>query len=125
MKFNRYLPIETKEFLEKQYKEYIKVTPMTAKEQRAVREWVKDGHSVYENASGVWAEGGVPVEFLTVWRDEEYIRRHTKGMTPEDTQKFAMEYYGWSDDTEFLIQYGEPDSRFISLSDKDEELPFQ
>lgn len=92
---------------------------MTAKEQRAVREWVKDGNSVYENASGVWAEGGVAVEFLTVWRDEEYIRRHTKGMNPEDTQKFAMEYYGWSDDTELPIQYGEPDSRFIFPSDKD------
>jgi len=57
MKFNRYLPEEIREMLEKQYKEYIKQTPMTKKEQRAVREWVKDGHSVYENSSGAWYDG--------------------------------------------------------------------
>lgn len=27
MKFNQYLPLETREFLEKQYKEYIRETP--------------------------------------------------------------------------------------------------
>lgn len=32
MKFNKYLPLETREFLKKQYKEYIKETPMTKKE---------------------------------------------------------------------------------------------
>lgn len=29
MKFKKYLPLGTREFLEKQYKEYIKETPMT------------------------------------------------------------------------------------------------
>lgn len=53
---------------------------MTKKEQRAVREWVKDGRSVYENPSGAWYDGQVPVEFLSIYRDEEYIRQHTKGM---------------------------------------------
>ena len=98
MKFNKYLPLETREFLEKQYKEYIKETPMTKKDQRVLREWVKDDHSVYENASLACAERGVPVEFLTVWRDEEYIRQHTKGMSREETRKFAIDYYGWDDD---------------------------
>jgi hypothetical protein len=98
MKFNRYLPEATRTLLEEQYKDYIKHTPMTKKEQRAVLEWVKDGHSVYENNSGGWYDGGVPVEFLTVWRDEEYIRTHTRGMTPEERQKFALSYYGWDDD---------------------------
>ena len=122
MKFNKYLPLETREILEKQYKEYIKETPMTKKEQRVLREWVKDGHSVYENASLVWAEGGVPVEFLTVWREEEYIRQHTKGMIPEETRKFAMNYYGWDDD--------EPETEQESLGEalkrmEEMELPFQ
>ncbi len=97
MKFNVYLPEETRIFLEEQYKEYFKNTPMTKKEQRAVREWVKDGHSVYENSSGAWYDGGVPIEFLTIYRDEEYIRTHTKGMSPEETRRFAMNYYGWDD----------------------------
>lgn len=38
MRFNRYLPEETRTLLEEQYKDYIKNTPMTKKEQRAVRE---------------------------------------------------------------------------------------
>lgn len=98
MKFNRYLPLWRKEFLEQQYKEYIKTMPMTKKEQRALREWVKDGNSVYENPSAAWCDGQIPVEFLTVYREEEYIRQHTKGMTPEEVRRFALAYYGWDDE---------------------------
>lgn len=98
MKFNKYLPEETRILLEEQYKDYIKHTPMTKKEQRAVREWVKDGHSVYENSSGGWYDGGVPIPFLEVYRDEEYIRTHTRDMSPEEARKFALSYYGWDDD---------------------------
>jgi hypothetical protein len=96
---------------------------MTKKEMRALREWVKDGHSVYENTCDAWADGQVSVEFLTVYRDEEYIRQHTKGMSPEETRKFAMDYYGWSDDEP--VQ--QPDGTImyqVALS-PDEELPFQ
>lgn len=100
MKFNVNLPEKTRTFLEEQYKDYIKSTSMTNKEQRAVREWVKDGHSVYENSFGAWYDGGVPIEFLTIYRDEEYIRTHTKGMSPEEARRFAMNYYGWDDDDE-------------------------
>ena len=127
MKFNRYLPLETREFLEKQYKEYIKVTPMTKKEQCAVREWVKDGNSVYENPSGAWQEGQVPVEFLTIYRDEEYIRQHTKGINPEDARKFALDYYGWSDDENMKMpaSCSEPYLGFDFESDENEALPFQ
>ena len=98
MKFNKYIPEETRTLLEEQYKDYIKHTPMTKKEQRAVREWVKDGHSVYENSSGGWYDGGVPIPFLEVYRDEEYIRTHTKGMSTDEARKFALNYYGWDDD---------------------------
>ena len=41
MKFNVDLPDDMKEYLENQYKEYLKKRTMTKKEQRAVREWVK------------------------------------------------------------------------------------
>ncbi len=94
MKFNKYIPLEKREFLEKQYKEYIKITPMTKKEQRVLREWVKDGNSVYENSMNAWQDGQVPVEFLSVYRDEEYIRQHTKGMDDEATRKFALAMAG-------------------------------
>jgi len=125
MKFNIHLPQWRKEFLELQYKEYIKETPMTKKEQRALREWVKDGNSVYENPDGAWYDGQAPVEFLTVYRDNEYIRQHTKGMDSEETRRFAMAYYGWDD---------EPNEQDISHSSEvpnlvreiviPEELPF-
>lgn len=41
-----------------------KKTPMTKKEQRAVREWVKDGHSVYENPCGAMTRGTVTGRIL-------------------------------------------------------------
>lgn len=125
MKFNKHLSKEIQEMLEKQYKEYIKNTPMTKKEQRAVREWVKDGHSVYENPRGAWYEGQVPVEFLRIYREEEYIRQHTKGMNPEEARRFALEYYGWSDEEELPVQSGEPDLGFDFQINENEELPFQ
>ena len=125
MKFNKHLSKEIQEMLEKQYKEYIKNTPMTKKEQRAVREWVKDGHSVYENPRGAWHEGQVPIEFLTIYREEEYIRQHTKGMNSEEARRFALEYYGWSEEEELPVQSVEPNLRFDFQINENEELPFQ
>lgn len=125
MKFNKHLSKEIQEMLEKQYKEYIKKTSMTKKEQRAVREWVKDGHSVYENPRGAWHEGQVPVEFLTIYREEEYIRQHTKGINSEEARRFALEYYGWSEEEELPVQSVEPNLRFDFQINENEELPFR
>lgn len=128
MKFDCSLPKETQKILEKQYKEYIKTTPMTKKEQRVLREWVKAGHSVYENTCGAWADGQVPIEFLTIYREEEYIRQQTKGMSPEETHKFAMNYYGWDDPSDVTEEsYDQDDDKlpFIPMHfSTDEELPF-
>lgn len=107
MKFNVDLPDDMKEYLENQYKEYLKKRTMTKKEQRAVREWVKAGNSVYDNPAGAWLDGGVRMEYLDIYRDDEYIRQHTKGMTPEETRKFALAYYGWDDDPDFEIDDSE------------------
>ena len=100
MKFNVDLPDDIKEYLENQYKEYLKMRTMTKKEQRAVREWVKAGNSVYDNPEGAWQDGGVRVEYLDIYRDHEYIRQHTKGMSPEEVKEFALSYYGWGNDPE-------------------------
>ena len=107
MKFNVDLPDDMKEYLENQYKEYLKKRTMTKKEQRAVREWVKAGNSVYDNPAGAWQDGMVRVEFLDMYRDDEYIRQHTKGMSPEETRKFALAYYGWDDDPDLEIDESE------------------
>lgn len=107
MKFNVDLPDDMKEYLENQYKEYLKKRTMTKKEQRAVREWVKAGNSVYDNPAGAWLDGGVRMEYLDIYRDDEYIRQNTKGMTPEETRKFALAYYGWDDDPDLEIDDSE------------------
>lgn len=125
MKFNKYISPEIKELLEKQYKEYISKTSMTRKEQRALREWVKDGHSVYENASGAWYDGQAPVEFLTIYREEEYIRQQTKGMSPEEARKYAMAYYGWDDEVSNESDEKSSNSSPIKTTiANDEDLPF-
>ncbi len=123
MKFNRCIQPDLRDLLENEYKEYIRKTPMTQKEQRALREWVKSGHSVYENSYGAWHDGQVPVEFLAIYRDEEYICQQTKGMNDEDTRKFAMEYYGW-DDTEDEVPSVAIDANLFDVMPADLELPF-
>ena len=98
---------------------------MSKSELRAVKEWVKDGHSVYENTSMSMYDGQIPVEFLTEWREEEYIRKQTKGMSSEETQKFAMNFYGWGDgDSDQLLQDQQDHCYRSHLPDTDEELPF-
>lgn len=123
MKFNKHISPELQELLTTQLEEYIKAAPMTKKELRAVRDWVKDGHSVYENMSGAFYDGQVPVEFLTEWRDDEYIRKHTKGMAPEEVRRLALSYYGWDDEEEVLPQ-GEMYHNLHSIRMEGEELPF-
>ena len=131
MKFNKYLPEWKRELLETQYKEYIRITPMTKKEQRLLREWVKDGNSVYENGCSAWNDGQVPVEFLTVYREEEYIRQNTKEMSPEEARIYALEYYGWLDDDKSPCQdliHNAYASGFCRVrpvvDDSEKELPF-
>lgn len=92
MKFNVSLPEDTRDYLEHQYKEYIRVTPMIRKGMRALREWVKNGNSVYDNPAGAWQDGQVPVEFLDIYRDDEYLRSHTKDMFDEESHRFTLTY---------------------------------
>ena len=123
MKFNVELPEDVKEYLENQYKAYLKKRTMTKKEQQAVREWVKDGNSVYDNPSGAWLDGGVRMEFLDIYREEEYIRQHTKEMSSEEARRFAMAYYGWDDEQDLDINDSENKSDGF-LEFNTDALPF-
>ena len=96
MKFNLKPTASEQEVLTKQYKEYINGRTMTDKERDALQEWVMDGNSPYDNPLGLWKDSFHPVEFLEVYRDEEYIEEHTKGMTAECRNRFAAEYFGFS-----------------------------
>lgn len=96
MKFNVKPTASEQAVLTKQYKEYINGRTMTDKERDALQEWVMDGNSPYDNPLGLWKDSFHPVEFLEVYRDEEYIEEHTKGMTAECRNRFAAEYFGFS-----------------------------
>ena len=85
---------EKKQFLKKELREYEKITPMTEDERKALHEWVAAGNSVHENGSMALYEGGRPMDFLDVYREEEDIRRATKGMTYEEETRYLLREYG-------------------------------
>ena len=66
MKINK----EKERSLQRELKEYEKVTPMTEEERIALHEWVRAGNSVHENGGMVSYEGGIPADFLDVYREE-------------------------------------------------------
>ena len=74
---------EKRRFLKQELKEYEKVTPMTEAERVALHEWVAAGNRVHENGSMACYEGGRPMDFLDVYREEEEIRRTLASMSYE------------------------------------------
>ena len=76
---------EYQALLDEELKEYLKETKMTPKERKALREWVTTGHSVHENNAMAVCEGGYPIDFLDIYREEEELRQATKDMSPEES----------------------------------------
>lgn len=90
MKINK----EKRRFLKQELKGYEKITPMTEEERAALHEWVAAGNSVHENGSMASYEGGRPVDFLDVYREEEEIRRVLGSMSYEEGSRYLLEEYG-------------------------------
>lgn len=90
MKINK----EKMRFLKQELKEYEKATPMTEKERGALREWVAAGNSVHENGTMACYEGGRPVDFLDIYREEEKIRRALESMSYEEGSRYLLKEYG-------------------------------
>jgi hypothetical protein len=85
---------EKRQFLKKELREYEKTTPMTEEERKVLHEWVARGYSVHENGSMASYEGGRPMDFLDVYREEEEIRRHLSSMSYEEGSRYLLEEYG-------------------------------
>ena len=85
---------EKMRFLKQELKEYEKVTPMTEEERKILREWVNGGNSVHENGSMASYEGGRPIDFLDVYREEEEIRKALASMSYEEGSRYLLEEYG-------------------------------
>ena len=85
---------ERKRILRQELKEYEKATPMTEEERAALHEWVNQGNSVHEKGSMAFYEGGIPMDFLDVYREEEEIRQALAAMTYEEGSKYLLKEYG-------------------------------
>lgn len=64
------------------------------------------------------------MEFLTEWRDDEYIRQYTKGMNPEEVRRCALSYSGW-DDEDVSQPEGELSHSLEAVIIEGKELPFR
>lgn len=82
------------QLLRKELKEYEAVTPMTDEERAALHEWVEGGNSVHDNGSMASYEGGRPMDFLDVYREEEEIRRTLDSLEGKEKEKFLRELRG-------------------------------
>ena len=81
---------------------YEEEVPMTAYEKRAVRKWVMDGHSPYENPGSKYLcmTGSEPYDFLTVYRLDRELEQDMKGMNKTQKKTYLMEFMGWTDEDE-------------------------
>lgn len=85
---------ERLQLLRKELEEYEAVTPMTSEERSALQEWVEGGNSVHNNGSMAVYEGGRPMDFLDVHREEEEIRRTLDSLEGKEKDKFLRRLKG-------------------------------
>ena len=90
MKINK----EKRQYLKKELREYEKITPMTEEERKILHEWVADGNSVHENGAMACYEGGRPMDFLDVYREEKEICQALDTMSYEEGSRYLLEEYG-------------------------------
>ena len=87
------------EFLWDEYQDYIAKKPMTPYERRLVREWVKDGNSVYGcTQSRYYGESAYPMEFLEVYRSDRAIDKELQGKTPQEREAYLKDLLGYQEE---------------------------
>lgn len=106
---------ERKRLLKKELKEYEKVTPMTVEEREAIYEWVRGGRSVHDNGSYACYEGGAPMDYLDVYREEKKEYEKITEMSENDRKKYLCEEYGICRETPPAPSYEELKERMRLL----------
>ena len=87
------------EFLWDEYQDYIAKKPMTPYERRLVREWGKDGNSVYGcTQSRYYGESAYPMEFLEVYRSDRAIDKELQGKTPQEREAYLKDLLGYQEE---------------------------
>ena len=87
------------EFLWDEYQDYIAKKPMTPYERRLVRNWVKEGNSVYGcTQSRYYGESAYPMEFLEVYRSDRAIDKELQGKTPQEREAYLKDLLGYQEE---------------------------
>ena len=94
----------TKKYLWDEYKEYVDKYPLTKYERRLLRQWVKDGHSVYETVDSFYLPGPAwpPMDFIDAHRLDHELREAMKGMKKAEREKYLKDYIGFVEDDPVL-----------------------
>lgn len=90
---------DRQDYLWDEYRDYIAKKPMTAYERRLVRNWVKQGNSVYEcTQSRYYGESAYPMEFLEVYRMDRAVSEDLQGKTIQEKDRYLRGLTGYSDE---------------------------
>lgn len=82
-----------------EFTDYVSRTPMSSREERALRKWVSSGHSVYENpGSRYYPHPYIPWDFLSVYREDRAIAKHLRGKLPKYVKFYKENVLGLSPD---------------------------
>ena len=88
------------DYLWDEYQDYIARKPMTAYERRLVRNWVKEGNSVYGcTQSRYYGESAYPMEFLEVYRSDRAIDKELQGKTPQEREAYLKDLLGYQEES--------------------------
>ena len=88
------------DYLWDEYQDYIAQKPMTAYERRLVRNWVKEGNSVYGcTQSRYYGESAYPMEFLEVYRSDRAIDKELQGKTPQERETYLKDLLGYQEES--------------------------
>ena len=72
---------------------------MTPYERRLVREWVKEGNSVYGcTQSRYYGESAYPMEFLEVYRSDRAIDKELQGKTAQEREAYLKDLLGYQEE---------------------------
>lgn len=91
---------EKKEYIQEVNEEFLKKTPMTPQERRAVRKWMSEGHCILEPWESPNLPGPMypPYNFLDSYRLDREIDRETAGMNEKEKIRYLKNYWGCEDD---------------------------
>ena len=80
--------------LEKELKEYLKITPVNQEELEALKEWVADGNSVHTNPSMATDEHGNPSDFLLDYRYHAEIYKELEQLSGKEKERYLARLQG-------------------------------